>query len=62
MEEIKAAQEKFGKLIESEFQRIEKMKKDREAVDFSRLEKIVIGVLPDDGIGTIIRNRSYCSA
>lgn len=34
MEEIKAAQEQFGKLIESEFQRIGKMKKDREAVDF----------------------------
>ena len=50
MEEIKAAQEQFGKLIESEFQRIEKMKKDREAVDFSRLETIVIGVLPGAGM------------
>ena len=58
MEEIKAAQEQFGKLIESEFQRIEKMKKDREAVDFSRLETIVIGVLPGDGIGPIIMKQA----
>ena len=58
MEEIKAAQEQFGKLIESEFQRIEKMKKDREAVDFSSLETIVIGVLPGDGIGPIIMKQA----
>ena len=58
MEKIKAAQEQFGKLIESEFQRIEKMKKDREAVDFSSLETIVIGVLPGDGIGPIIMKQA----
>ncbi len=53
-EEIRKAQEKFGELIESEYGRIERMKADREITDFGKLEKIVIGVLPGDGIGPII--------
>ena len=54
MESIKAAQEKFGELIQSEFERIERMKADQEVTDFSKLDKIVVGVLPGDGIGPII--------
>lgn len=54
MESIKAAQEKFGELIQSEFERIERMKADQEVIDFSKLDKIVVGVLPGDGIGPII--------
>ena len=54
MEEIRAAKEAFGTLIESEFQRIERMKADNQVVDYSKLDKIVIGVLPGDGIGPII--------
>ena len=54
MESIKTAQEKFGELIQSEFERIERMKADQEVTDFSKLEKIVVGVLPGDGIGPII--------
>ena len=50
MESIKAAQEKFGELIQSEFERIERMKADQEVTDFSKLDKIVVGVLPGDGI------------
>ena len=37
MESIKAAQEKFGELIQSEFERIERMKADQEVTDFSRI-------------------------
>ena len=54
MESIKTAQEKFAELIQSEFERIERMKADKEVTDFSKLDKIFIGVLPGDGIGPII--------
>ena len=49
VENVKAAQEKFGELIQSEFERIERMKADNEVTDFDKLKKIVIGVLPGDG-------------
>lgn len=51
---IEVAQEKFAELIKSEFERIERMKQDNEIKDFSKQEKIIIGVLPGDGIGPII--------
>lgn len=54
MNQIKNAQEKFEELIKSEYQRIEKMKADSEITDFSQLDKIIIGILPGDGIGPII--------
>lgn len=54
MSEIKVAQEKFAELIQSEFERIERMKKDKEVKDFAKLETIKVGVLPGDGIGPII--------
>ncbi len=56
--EIRAAQEKFGELIRSEFERIERMKADQEITDFGKLDKIVVGVLPGDGIGPIIMKQA----
>lgn len=56
--EIAAAQEKFAELIRSEFERIERMKQDKEVKDFSKLDKIVVGVLPGDGIGPIIMKQA----
>lgn len=58
MSEIQAAQEKFGELIQSEFERIERMKKDNEITDYSQIDKIVVGVLPGDGIGPIIMEQA----
>lgn len=58
MDEIRAAQEKFAELIKSEFERIERMKADTEVTDFSKLDKIVVGVLPGDGIGPIIMEQA----
>lgn len=58
MKEITAAQEKFAELIKSEFERIERMKQDTEVKDFSKLEKVVVGVLPGDGIGPIIMKQA----
>jgi len=58
MSAISQAQEKFGELIQSEFERIERMKKDTEVKDFSKLDKIVVGILPGDGIGPIIMEQA----
>lgn len=58
MEEIRIAQDKFAELIQSEFQRIERMKADTEVKDFSKLDKIVLGVLPGDGIGPLIMKQA----
>lgn len=54
MENIITAQEKFADLIKSEYARIERMKADSEITNFSKLEKIVVGIMPGDGIGPII--------
>lgn len=58
MTEIQIAQEKFAELIRSEYERIQRMRQDTEVKDFSGLEKIVIGILPGDGIGPIIMEQA----
>lgn len=58
MKDILAAQEKFGELVQSELERIERMKADTEIKDFSKMEKIIVGVLPGDGIGPIIMEQA----
>ncbi len=55
---VKLAQEKFGQLIEGEFERIEKMKAGAEVTDFSKLDKIVVGILPGDGVGPILMKQA----
>ena len=58
MSAISQAQEKFGELIQSEFERIERMKQGTEVKDFSKLDKIVVGIVPGDGIGPIIMEQA----
>lgn len=58
MSAISQAQGKFGELIQSEFERIERMKQDTEVKDFSKLDKIVVGILPGDGIGPILMEQA----
>ena len=58
MSAISQAQGKFGELIQSEFERSERMKQDTEVKDFSKLDKIVVGILPGDGIGPIIMEQA----
>ena len=53
-ESIAKAQETFGELIFQDYKRIDDMKKAQEPVDFSKLDKIVVGILPGDGIGPVI--------
>ena len=55
---VKAAQEKFGALIENESARIKKMKQGSMPTDFSKKEKIIIGVLPGDGVGPILMEQA----
>lgn len=57
-EQIKAAQEKFGALISNEAQRIAQMKESAEITDFSQKEKIIVGVMPGDGIGPILMEQA----
>ena len=54
MDAVESAQRQFGELIRSELERIERMKTDTEAIDFNKLDKIVLGVMPGDGIGPIL--------
>ena len=56
--DIFTAQEKFGKLIENESARIERMKQAEKPTDFSTKDKIVVGILPGDGIGPIIMKQA----
>ncbi len=56
--DIFTAQKKFGKLIENESTRIERMKQAEKPTDFSAKDKIVVGILPGDGIGPIIMKQA----
>ncbi len=51
---IEAAKEQFGKLLEKQLKRVEDMKSQGDFVDYSKLDKIVIGVCGGDGIGPAI--------
>lgn len=53
-ESIAKAQKAFGKLIRQDYQRIDGMKKAQEPLDFSKLDKTIVGILPGDGIGPVI--------
>ena len=57
-ENIKQAQEKFGALIENESKRIERMKQSQELTDFKKKEKIIIGIMPGDGVGPILMEQA----
>ena len=59
MDKIQASAEKFAKLIESQLKRVEEMKKNKDFVDFSALDKIVIGVVGGDGIGPAITHEAH---
>ncbi len=54
MNKIEAAKEKFGKLIEEQLARVERMKADKEFIDFEKLPVIKIGICGGDGIGPAI--------
>lgn len=58
MNSVDVAKEQFGELIQSEFERIERMKADNTVKDFSKSDRIVVGVMPGDGIGPLIMKQA----
>ncbi|MFP4016931.1 MAG: isocitrate/isopropylmalate family dehydrogenase [Halanaerobiales bacterium] len=51
---INEAKEHFGQLIEEQMERIDQMKSVKDFVDYSSLDKIIIGIVGGDGIGPYI--------
>lgn len=58
MDKITEAKEKFAKLIEEQLERVERMKAQKEFVDYSKKDKIIIGVASGDGIGPAITKQA----
>ena len=52
--EIKAAAEKYEQLLREQLARVDRMEADKSEKDFTRLDKVVIGICGGDGIGPII--------
>ncbi|MEA4912209.1 MAG: isocitrate/isopropylmalate family dehydrogenase [Oscillospiraceae bacterium] len=50
----KQALDRFSALLDAQLERCERMKSDRDFIDYSRLDKLVIGVCGGDGIGPVI--------
>lgn len=51
---IQVAQEKYGVLLRQQLERVERLKKEGDWTDYSKLDKLVIGVCGGDGIGPYI--------
>lgn len=54
MEEVKIAQQRLEEIVKMQLARIENMKQGAETTDYSKLDKIIIGVIGGDGIGPAI--------
>ncbi|MHC1748500.1 MAG: isocitrate/isopropylmalate family dehydrogenase [Cellulosilyticaceae bacterium] len=54
MEKLNVAGEHFAALVEEQLKRVERMKQDTDAVDYTKLDKIIIGTCGGDGIGPAI--------
>ena len=52
--EIEEAKEQFGKILEEQLERVERMKKTEEWIDYSKQKPIIIGIIGGDGIGPYI--------
>lgn len=59
MDKIEIAKAKFGELIEEQLKRVEKMKLDKEFIDFQKLDTIKIGIVGGDGIGPAITKQAH---
>ena len=53
-QQIEKAKERFGQLLEEQMVRVEKMKQQKDFVDYQAKEHIVIGIAGGDGIGPAI--------
>ena len=57
-ENLRAAVKKFEELVREQSARSDKIKAEKEFLDFDKLDKIIIGVCGGDGIGPIITKES----
>lgn len=55
---IQAAKEQFGRLLEEQLKRVEVMKQQGDFINYKELPKIVIGVCGGDGIGPAITSQA----
>ena len=55
---IEAAKEQFGKVLEQQLERVERLKAGEDATDYGKVSPIVIGMLGGDGIGPYIAAES----
>ncbi|MBU7011613.1 MAG: isocitrate/isopropylmalate dehydrogenase family protein [Theionarchaea archaeon] len=53
-EEIEKAKEHFGQLLEEQLERVERMKKAEDWMDYETLKPLIIGFIGGDGIGPYI--------
>ncbi|MDR0524078.1 MAG: isocitrate/isopropylmalate dehydrogenase family protein [Candidatus Methanoplasma sp.] len=51
---VAAAQERYGRLLRQQLERVESLKTEGDWTDFSKLDRLVIGVCGGDGIGPYI--------
>lgn len=51
---IEAAKEHFGKVLEQQLERVERLKAEEDWVDYSKVDRIIIGMIGGDGIGPYI--------
>ncbi len=51
---IEKAKEHFGKLLEEQLERVDRMKKAEDWIDYTKLKPIIIGIIGGDGIGPYI--------
>lgn len=58
-EAVERAKEHFGKLVEEQLQRVERMKQGEDWIDYSKLKPIIIGVVGGDGIGPYICRHAH---
>ena len=58
-DKVKMAVEKFAALVEEQLERNERIKKDKDFLDFSSLDKVIIGVVGGDGIGPAITSQAH---
>ncbi len=58
-ETISAAAQKFAAIIEKQLARVERMKAEKDFIDYSKLDTIIIGVCGGDGIGPAITKAAH---
>nr|WP_235584857.1 isocitrate/isopropylmalate family dehydrogenase [Candidatus Methanomethylophilus sp. 1R26] len=51
---IRKAQEQYGALLRQQLERVERLKNEPDWTDYSKLDKLIIGVCGGDGIGPYI--------